>query len=60
MMEAKRKFYIERWRDGTWVRIPGATATSLKDAEGLKLTIAKVAGENVKNFTMVCEVKDWD
>lgn len=59
-MEARRKFFIERWGDGAWVRIPGATATSLSDAEKLKLALAKDMETDSRNLTIVCEVKDWD
>jgi hypothetical protein len=50
------KFYIERWVDGQWVRIAGATATKLQDAEALKLGLAKAFREDVRNLSIVCEV----
>jgi len=56
------KFYIEHFeklREGYgWVRIPGATATKLRDAEELKIAEAKANREPLGNYSIMCEVDE--
>jgi len=59
------KFYIEHFeqvligdamKGYQWCRVAGATATRLKDAEELKVDLAKVNREDIKNYSILIAV----